>query len=93
MTFVGRAKIFIGLHAPKNKAEVVNMHITSLSNEWNKLAIQLVSESMKLPTQRKTIFGYPSFPDKQIVTASSNMTTDEWNKLALSLVDSPAEKK
>lgn len=92
MTLIDKAKMLMSFRCNAMKYAAINLHVTSKSNEWNMLAIELVGEGMKPPTQRKQLNHFASFSQQEITTAKLNLTTDDWNRLALTLVDAGHQK-
>lgn len=84
MTLLDKAKNLVHIHGNVEENEPIKFYVSTSSNQWNKLAIEIVKEGMKPPTQRT----YSTFITTEISTNKSNLTTNDWNKLALSLVES-----
>ncbi|MEW8525172.1 MAG: hypothetical protein AB2552_19175 [Candidatus Thiodiazotropha endolucinida] len=71
--------------APIFDDQIIKTYISPASNEWNKIAISLVYENEKIPSQRNKIVCYPVIGSTGEVGLDNKMSTNDWNNLALKL--------
>lgn len=69
----------------------VMLHMEPRANTWNRAAIELSEENVKVPSRRRKIVCYPEISAKN-TSEISRMSTNEWNDLALALRKSHRER-
>lgn len=74
--------------ASEGKAHEIDGCVATISDrasEWNKLALMILDEAEKLPSnRRKVIFRVTDISNTRAIT-TVDMSMSDWNKLALSL--------
>ncbi len=69
----------------------VVVHMNSSENDWNKAAIYLSEENLKIPSQRGAVVCYPAIAIRE-APETTQMTTNEWNNMALIIKRQKEEK-
>ena len=73
-------------------SEQIVIYLDPEENNWNRAAIEMYEQNLKVPSQRQNTITFPVFTKKES-SEFIRMSTNEWNALALELVKKNLHKQ